>query len=533
MHPDAPRRTLIRRTAMAMAVVFVVVLGYQAWRLGAPPDGAKDCSPLAPPPAAGAQVINDVSCLNPTPVSGIVTVHTEDDIRQALAEARARGAGISIAGVRHSQGGQAFASGNIVLDMRGFNAVEVDIAQQTIRAQSGATWHDIQKQLHPRFAVKAMQSTDLFTVGGSISVNAHGMDHRAGSVGRTVRSMRVMLPDGTVRTVSRSENEELFRLVVGGYGLFGVILDAEIEIARNVIYQSARELMSYADFPAAFSTRILPDRSYGLLYGHLSTAPSSRFRELLLYTYREVQRPEALIGPLEEVGSVALRRFVLNFSKLGGPTMRLKWWAEKHIEPRLESCPAGDRDGCLVSRNDPMHDSVPYLSNRLAGETDILQEYFVPPDQFVAFVDGLRRISDAHSANVLNASVRFVPSDDNVLNYAPVDMVAIVLYVNQATTVEGNERMARFTRDLIELSIASGGRFFLPYQLHYTADQLRRAYPEIGGFFAAKRTYDPGELFTNTFYNKYAPEILGDERDQAPGRSRTLGSAREAARAGK
>ncbi len=90
--------------------------------------------------------------------------------------------------------------------------MEVNIAQQTIRAQSGATWHDIQIRLHPRFAVKAMQSTDLFTVGGSISVNAHGMDHRAGSVGRTVRSMRVMLPDGTIRTVSRSEHEELFRL---------------------------------------------------------------------------------------------------------------------------------------------------------------------------------------------------------------------------------------------------------------------------------------------------------------------------------
>jgi len=42
--------------------------------------------------------------------------------------------------------------------------------------------------------VKAMQSTDIFTVGGSISVNAHGMDHRAGSVGETVRTMRIMLP---------------------------------------------------------------------------------------------------------------------------------------------------------------------------------------------------------------------------------------------------------------------------------------------------------------------------------------------------
>jgi FAD/FMN-containing dehydrogenase len=49
-----------------------------------------------------------------------------------------------------------------------------------------------------------------------------------------------------------------------------------------------------------------------------------------------------------------------------------------------------------------------------------------------------------------------------------------------------------------------GGRFFLPYQLHYTRDQLQQSYPEIGAFFSAKKRYDPDGLFTNTFYRKYA-----------------------------
>jgi FAD/FMN-containing dehydrogenase len=500
------RRPRYRRWAAWLLCVLVVIGGYQIWRLAAPPAGPKDCSPAAPPSPAGTTIINDVSCLNPTPVAGIVRVTSEDDIRRALAEARARRVKVSIAGVRHSQGGQAFAAGNIVLDMRGFNAIDIDEAARTIRVQSGATWHDIQNRLHPRFAVKAMQSTDLFTVGGSISVNAHGMDHRAGSVGRTVRWMRVMLADGTVRRLSRSEDAELFHLVAGGYGLFGVILDAEIEITPNVVYRSSREVLATSDFPSAFRTRVDGDPAIGLMYGHLSTSPGSRFQEMLLYmyAYTESASPRAPIGPLGDVRGVALRRFVLNASKLGGPAMRLKWWAEKHVEPWLESCPAGHEDGCLVSRNDPMHDSVPYLLNRLRGETDILQEYFVPHDRFVPFVERMRAIVEAHGANVLNASVRAVPRDDNVLNYAPGDRMAIVLYVNQETTLGGTERMARFTAAMIDLSIETGGRFFLPYQLHYTPDQLRRAYPEIDAFFAAKRAYDPAELFSNTFYNKFA-----------------------------
>ena len=82
--------------------------------------------------------------------------------------------------------------------------------------QPGATWHDIRNALHPRFAVRAMQSTDIFSVGGSISVNAHGMDHQAGALAKSIKSMRVMLADGSLRSVSPTENTELFNLVVGG-----------------------------------------------------------------------------------------------------------------------------------------------------------------------------------------------------------------------------------------------------------------------------------------------------------------------------
>src|SRR5688572_20162190 len=325
------------RVFAVLIVLLTACVGWNTWRYAAGPDGDKDCSPVARRPAPGAAAMNDVSCLNPTSVARIIEVRGEEDVRRGLALARSEGRKVSIAGARHSQGGHAFATDNVVLDMRSYNRVEVDTAAGVITAQSGATWHDIQNRLHPHHAVKAMQSTDVFTVGGSISVNAHGMDHQAGSVGRTVRSMRVMLADGTVRTVSRTQDSELFRLVVGGYGLFGVILDAVIEITKNAVYRSDREVMDYRAFPAFFDERILRDQAYRLMYAHLSTAPQSFLQETLVYTYREVEMPSAQIPPLGEVSGVGLRRLIFNVSKLGPVTMRMKWWAEKHLEPRLES----------------------------------------------------------------------------------------------------------------------------------------------------------------------------------------------------
>ena len=82
-------------------------------------------------------------------------------------------------------------------------------------------------------------------------------------------------------------------------------------------------------------------------------------------------------------------------------------------------------------------------------------------------------------------------------------MVAVVLYFSQRTTRTGNDEMTRMTRQLIDICADQGGRFFLPYQLHYTTDQLLRSYPEIRAFFEAKRRFDPTELFVNTFYERF------------------------------
>jgi len=495
--------------------------------LMAGPDGDKDCGsvlPAVPVPraqAAAAQVpepnwaqrggaVNDASCLSRTPVAGVVAVRGEADVATALAYARARGLTVSPAGVKHSMGGQAFQRGGVMLDMRGMSAIRLDAARRIVTVGAGATWHDIQNAIHPRFAVKAMQSTDIFTVGGSISVNAHGMDHRAGALMGSIRSLRIMLADGRVVTASRTQEPELFAHAVGGYGLFGVILSAELEVVPNDVYASERALIRHDAFPATFA-RIEGDPEIGLTYAHLSTAPGSLLQEALVYSYRRVDDRGIERPPLGEVAATRSRRLFVNLAKRGSWWRSLKWWAEKNLEHRFETCTVtraqamGDGEACLVTRNDPMHDSVAYLRNNLPAETDILHEYFVPRGRIVPFIDALREVFRAQDVNLVNASIRAVAAEANALPYAPEPAFSVVLYINQSTDAAGTERMARLTSDLIDLTHRHGGRFFLPYQLHYTAAQLERSYPEIRDFFAAKRRWDPEGRFSNTWYARYAP----------------------------
>ena len=185
----------------------------------------------------------------------------------------------------------------------------------------------------------------------------------------------------------------------------------------------------------------------------------------------------------------------------------------------------GSAEACLVNRNDPMHDSVPYLRNALPDDTDILHEYFIPRSQFVSFVDGMRKVLTDNKTNLLNASVRVVHQEDNFLTYAPEPAFSLVLYINQTTDEDGNRRMKKATEDLIDLTIAHKGRFFLPYQLYYSRDQLQRSYPQINDFFAAKKKYDPGEVLPTRFIRSTGRDFTSSLRRELVGLCAGQGSS--------
>jgi FAD/FMN-containing dehydrogenase len=151
-----------------------------------------------------------------------------------------------------------------------------------------------------------------------------------------------------------------------------------------------------------------------------------------------------------------------------------------------------------------MYDSMGYLKNRLA-DTDILQEYFIPPEKMVEFVDGLRTTVQRNGANLLNVTIRIVHKDTiTALPYAKGNRFAFVLYFNQKFNVKESKVLQKTTTDLIDVAEGLGGTFYLPYQLYYSQAQLHKAYPEVDSFFKVKKIYDPTELFVNTWYEKYS-----------------------------
>jgi FAD/FMN-containing dehydrogenase len=265
--------------------------------------------------------------------------------------------------------------------------------------------------------------------------------------------------------------------------------------------------MDYKEFADYYQKNVEGNPKIGLAYGRLSMSPSTYLTEAAIHTYERI--PETVpVQPLKPAGFVWLDRFVINFSKTGGAGRRLRWALEKYAEPRLHTCVTRNQamsreEGCLVSRNQEMYDSMDYLENRLR-DTDILQEYFIPQQRLPEFVDGLHKIVDVNGANLINVTIRIVHKDTiTALPYAREDMFAYVLYFNQKFNDRESQILQKTTTDLIDLALGLDGTYYLPYQLFYSPVQLRKAYPDFDRFLAAKKLYDPSRLFTNKFYEKY------------------------------
>ncbi len=106
--------------------------------------------------------------------------------------------------------------------------------------------------------------------------------------------------------------------------------------------------------------------------------------------------------------------------------------------------------------------------------------------------------------NVLNISVRHaLPDPGALLSWAPKETFAFVLYYKQRTRENARERVAVWTRELIDAVLAVGGSYYLPYQPHATPEQFHRAYPRAKDLFALKEKLDPQYKLRNVLWDKY------------------------------
>jgi FAD/FMN-containing dehydrogenase len=436
-----------------------------------------------------------------------------DALTAVIANARAAGRVIAVAGGRHAMGGQQFAADALLIDSRGLDRVlSFDDETGVISVEGGIQWPALLAQLQSiqegrdrQWGIYQKQTgADRLSIAGALSCNAHGRGLTLKPIIQQVVSFDLLRGTGEIVRCSRSENAELFKLVIGGYGLFGVITRVALQLRPRVKVERVVELAETSDVMARFEQRIRDGHLYGDYQFATDRSRESFLRRGVFSCYRPV--------PPETPLTVNPTRFNPDdWARLTYYAHRFKQRAFAAYSTRYVATSGqiywADSQLSAAYVDNYHHD----LDRALGGPkaTEMITEIYVPRASLAAFMEEARVALTRAKANVIYGTVRLIERDDeSFLAWATEPWACVIFNLHVEHTTPAIAAAADTFRALIDRGIAHGGSYYLTYHRWARRDQVERCYPQMRHFLALKRQHDPEELFQSTWYQHHV-RLLG------------------------
>ena len=440
---------------------------------------------------------------------GRISPRSVEDVADAIHDIRERGESLSVCGSCHAMGGQQFAANGWLLDMRRMNAViDFDTERGILHAQAGITWPELirhyvvaQYDSESAWGIKQKQTgADRLTIGGAVSANIHGRGLSYAPFVSDIESLEVVRADGSVVTCSRQANADLFRHVVGGYGLFGVVTSARIRLVPRQKVQRVVELCDIDGIGAAFEARI----KAGYLYGdfQFSTAPEDHWfmSRGVFSCYRPVEQATPIgtdqlrLSPRDwrRLIYFAHRNKLRAFNEFADFYLRSTgqiYWSDTHQ---------------LSLYLDDYHGRLDQVCEAEVPGSEMITELYVPRERLGAFMQDVRRDFRRHAVNLIYGTVRLIEADrETALAWAKASYACVIFNLHVDHDVQGIRQSAEAFRRLIDIATHHGGSFFLTYHRYATAAQVLACYPEFAQFLLAKQRFDPQHVFRSDWHEHY------------------------------
>jgi FAD/FMN-containing dehydrogenase len=478
----------------------------------------KASSLLALQPLGGQPgvLVNDIhSQLNPTRVKEIVNISSVADLQRTLRRAAASRTAVSIAGGRHAMGAQQFAEQSMLLDTTRFNRVRsFDRARGIVDVEAGIMWPALVEYLlkeqagRPKqFGIAQKQTgADRLTIGGALSANVHGRGLKMKPFVGDVESFVLIDAAGNARTCSRTENAELFRLAIGGYGLFGVISTVKLRLVPRQKIQRMVEVRLVDELPQAFEQRIADGFVFGDFQFSVDETSDDFLRKGVFSCYRPVDPATPMPEAQRELGDEDWHALLLlahnnkatafdRYSKYYLSTSGQLYWSDTHQ---------------MSTYLDDYHVRLDTQLGVKDRATEMITEIYVPRPALPSFMAEVAAKFRTNGVPIVYGTVRLIEQDDETfLAWAKQPYACIIFNLHVVHTAEGRERAAQAFRDLIDMGLKRGGRYYLTYHRHARREQVEAAYPQLPECLRLKRKYDPEERFQSEWYRYYKGMFAG------------------------
>jgi decaprenylphospho-beta-D-ribofuranose 2-oxidase len=172
---------------------------------------------------------------------------TVEGLAEVFDLARRTGRSVGIRGSGNSYGDATLNAGNIILDMQRMNRIlAYDPEEAAIQVEPGVTVAQLwQYVIQDGWWPVIVPGTSKPTIGGCASMNIHGKNAwKVGTIGDHIRSFELMLPGGEILKCSRDENRDLFFSAIGGFGMLGAFTSLTLALKR--VYSGMLQVEAYA-----------------------------------------------------------------------------------------------------------------------------------------------------------------------------------------------------------------------------------------------------------------------------------------------
>ena len=454
--------------------------------------------------------LNDVqSRLNATDMQRIVSPANPEEIAAAIAEAASQGLPVCPAGSLHSMGGQQFATGGVSLSSAALNRIShLDARLRTVWVQSGATWPELVQWLQcnrendgPGLSIIQKQTgADELTLGGALSSNIHGRVLGRRPIVDDIESFYMTLPDGSRVLCSRDENAHLFRLAIGGYGMFGFVDVINLRLTPRQLHVRRVQELPLEDAIPGLEAQARAGATYGdFQYMTDETSPDFMARGIMSVYLPEASAsgiPDGQLGLSQEEWmrlyvlahtdkAQAFDEYAAHYRETDG---QLYWSDDLQFSPYLPE--AGDA-----------------LYRHLGWQTYaslMITELYVPRDRFVDFMAAARETIFRACANVVYGTVRLIEAEEEtLLRWARDSYACIIFNLLVEHSPEGLERGREQFQALTDCALERDGSFYLTYHRWARRDQVERAYPCFPKFLELKEKHDPATVFSSDWYRHH------------------------------
>jgi FAD/FMN-containing dehydrogenase len=454
--------------------------------------------------------VNDIhSELNETVVDDVIALDSLDSIQNAVRGAADSGTPVAIAGGRHAMGGQQFCAGGLLLDTRGLDQVlDFDRERGVIEVEAGLQWPGLiewlreeQQAGEPQWGIAQKQTgADRLSLGGAIAANVHGRGLTLKPIVADIESFLLVDAEGAAITCGREQNPELFRLVVGGYGLLGCVYSAKVRLVRRQVLERVVEIGSLDELMSLFDQRIADGFLYGDFQFAIDPASEDFLRRGVFSCYRPVEGADA-----PSAGQRALSTDDWQNLIYLAHTDKARAWEVYSTHYLATSGQLYYSDAHqFADYSDGYHGPLDARLGAADPATEMITEIYVPRERLADFMAAVADDFREDATNVVYGTIRLVERDDETfLAWATDRWACIIFNICTTHTPAGIERSAKAFRRLIDRGIERGGKYYLTYHRWATREQVEACYPQFAEFLRLKREFDPDELFQSEWYRHY------------------------------